>query len=139
MSVSTIATNPANFLSKSSNGRKLRFNFITHSILSFRHVEQSSDIAFLRQTVRRGGNYAQCSATLENILMDGKQLYILGKHGEVASLRLGHLRGIITGLRLARGCLRPRAGTRRLYLYPQAQRVTNTRSADAASVHYSKR
>jgi hypothetical protein len=81
--------------------------------------------------VRRGGDYAQCSATLEITLT---VIYILGKHGEVASLRLGHLRGIFTGLRLARGCLRPRAGTRRLYLYPQAQRVTNTSSADAVSI-----
>jgi hypothetical protein len=39
----------------------------------------------------------QCSATatLENkpMVMVGKALYILGKHGEVAFLRLGHLEG----------------------------------------------
>lgn len=35
----------------------------------------------------------------------GKPLYILGKCGEVAFLRVGHLGGTFAGLRLARGCL----------------------------------
>jgi hypothetical protein len=58
------------------------------------------------------------------MVMD-KQLYILRKHGGVAFSRLGHL-----GVLLLRVPSRDALG---LYQYPQAQRVTCTRSADAGS------
>jgi len=51
----------------------------------------------------------------------GKVLYNLGKHGEVAFSRLGHL------------ALLKEQGRVGFVLYPQARRVSNTRSADAGS------
>ena len=80
----------------------------------------------------------QCSATatLENklMVMVGKPLYILGKHGEVAFLRLGHLEG---GDWLAVGCSGPRAGTRWVCICTdKPEGSTSTTSADAGSIQY---